>query len=368
MKVVAAALLVLGLVSVASVFSEFQAVKALSLFLCGDSSATALANENVVNNQTSSPTTTFSSVIDNQVSQADEDKSGSHQPSGIRLVMIGDSITRYQYLSLAYYLRHGHWFDPKEKPHLVNQNSFMRKAPKGKGWPRFYNATNQMLAPLEKCDCFRARWPNINAVDGNVMENRYFHDPSRNNSLAYIQAFGNSNSVLHGRLLPEDAFRNISQWKFKHVNSTWKWSYKDWGEALEKLVAPMNATHVQLNAGLWPNDFSTNKPARDSIVKAIDKTGLVGIWRTNTYLTSRELRESSVETDASMVPLFRDKVLNVSWTQKVDTRFYWDDKHFLEPVYRVMNEELLEMVGHQFPLEYQKQSLSSILTDSTITQ
>jgi hypothetical protein len=198
------------------------------------------------------------------------------------------------------------------------------------------------------------------------MENRYLHDPDRNNSLAYIQAFGNTVSVMHGRVLPEDAFRDITAKEFRHVNTTWQWSYKDWGEALEKYVAAMNATHVMMNAGLWPNNFHRNAPARDSIFKALDKTGLVGIWRTNTYLTSHELRPSSATADEAMTGLFGENVLNVSWTRGLQTKYYWDDKHFNEPVYRVMNEQLLEMVGHIFPSEYEKQNLTE-LQESNVT-
>lgn len=99
------------------------------------------------------------------------------RPTGLRLVLMGDSITRYQYLSLAYFLRHGKWFDPKQKPHLVDQNSYIRKARADKGWAYFFRETNRLLSPMEKCDCFRERWPNIKYVDRYVMENRYFHDP-----------------------------------------------------------------------------------------------------------------------------------------------------------------------------------------------
>jgi len=348
MKPLSALLVILALLSAASILSDCQVVKAVV------SRYIASTSTDVIDTNTTSAT------------DSTPPDSNDTRPSGLRLVLIGDSITRYQYLSLAYFLRHGHWFDPEQKPHLVNQNTFMRRASKGQGWIRFFNKTNQLLAPMEQCDCFRARWPNIKAVDGNVMENRYFHDPHRNNSLAYIQAFGNSHSVMHGRVLPKDAFRDIHEKEFIHVNTSWQWSFSDWGEALEKYVAPMNATHVMMNAGLWPNNFDRNRAARDGILQALERTGLVGIWRTNSYLTSRELRPSSASADEAMVGLFGDNVLNVSWTRGLETKYYWDDKHFLEPVYRVMNEQLLEMIGYDFPPEYEKQSLAD-LQDSNVT-
>lgn len=288
------------------------------------------------------------------------------RPTGLRLVLLGDSITRYQYLSLAYFLRHGKWLNPDDKPNLVNQRSFMKRAraQEEDKWRVFLNETNQLLRPMEYCDCFRASWPNVKAVDANVMENRYFHDPIRNNSVAYIQAFGNTASAMHGRVMPQDAFRNIGTREFTHVNSTWQWYYHDWGDAIEHYVAQMNVTHVMMNAGLWPNDF--HEAARESIMNALSKTNLVGIWRTNTYMTSRELRPSSKSADEAMVGMFGDNVLDVSWTRKLQTRFYWDDKHFLEPVYRAMNEELLQLVGYDFPPNYKGQNLTELFESDVI--
>jgi hypothetical protein len=278
------------------------------------------------------------------------------RPTGLRLVLIGDSITRYQYLSLAFFLRHGKWFDPKQKPHLVDQNSYIRKAFKDPGWAYFFRETNRLLSPMEKCDCFRERWPNIKYVDRHVMENRYFHDPERNNTLTYLQAYGNTISVLHGRISPEEALHN--DWtEFAHVNSTWQWQYSDWGDALERYVTRLKATHVMMNAGMWPNDFYKNKQARDSIVRALKKTGLVGIWRGNTYLVSHEMQPSCAMADGAMTNLFGDNVLNVSWSRELQQKYFWDSKHFREPVYRVMNEELLEMVGHTFSADYEKQNV-----------
>jgi hypothetical protein len=139
----------------------------------------------------------------------------------------------------------------------------------------------------------------------------------------------------------------------------------DWGEALEKYVARLAATHVLMNAGYWPHDFDTNKEAHDNIMKALKKTSLVGIWRTNSYLYNQKIRSLAVNADKAMKGLFGNNVLDVSWTYGLDPKYYWDDKHFNEPVYRVMNEELLEMVGHRFPSSYKKQSLEPLLRQPT---
>jgi hypothetical protein len=86
----------------------------------------------------------------------------------------------------------------------------------------------------------------------------------------------------------------------------------------------------------------------------------VGIWRTTTYTNRHKLWGG--KADAVMSNLFGDDhVLDVSWTRQLHRKYYWDIMHFSEPAYRVMNEELLKMVGHQFPSGYQVQNLGELL-------
>lgn len=283
------------------------------------------------------------------------------RPTGLRLVMIGDSVTRYQYLSLAYFLRYGYWVDP----HQVTENLVHEKSFEG-GWEQFYTETTKLLSPLEKCDCYREEWPNKFEVDEHVVENRYFFDPALNNTLVYLQAYGNKRSArLHGRIFPQDAFRDTQLFEYNHRKTDWLWNIKDWGEAIEQYVSRLNATHVLMNAGLWPTDFDRNKDARDSLFQALNKTGLVGIWRTTTFENDHKQYEGGRRTDAVMPRLFgAEHVLDVSWTKQLDEKFYWDRIHFYEPAYRVLNEELLGMIGHEFPRGYEWQDMRELLDTS----
>ena len=44
---------------------------------------------------------------------------------------------------------------------------------------------------------------------------------------------------------------------------------------------------------------------------------------------------------------------DMSWTSKLNPSLYYDQYHFAEPVYRVLNEELLTQLN-KLPAEYKK--------------
>jgi hypothetical protein len=95
--------------------------------------------------------------------------------SGLQVAFVGDSLTRYMYLSLAAYLRRGRWVDEKDVPNILEEKQFV-------GWNHFYNYTNNYFRPYEQCDCFR---PEKEARK--TIENRYFVDPVRDNALYFFQ-------------------------------------------------------------------------------------------------------------------------------------------------------------------------------------
>jgi len=106
----------------------------------------------------------------------------------LHLVLIGDSLTRYMYLSLVNYLENGNWdttFQTQDKSYnIIHEKSF-------ENWTHFYNFTNNIFHKREICDCYR------NSTQFEILstrENRFYQDPSRANYVSYIQKFGNLSS------------------------------------------------------------------------------------------------------------------------------------------------------------------------------
>lgn len=81
------------------------------------------------------------------------------------------------------------------------------------------------------------------------------------------------------------------------------------------------------------------------------------VWRTTTFTKKR--RGFGLEGDTFMCQRLA-KCVNVSFSQRVRQDLYWDNHHFLEPFYRVMNEEMLEQLGY-LPSNYIRMNLSDIL-------
>ena len=272
-------------------------------------------------------------------------------PKGLRLVMVGDSQMRFQYLSLVYFLRHHQFFDPNYRyGHLTNAKSGF------KDWGEFFSITNGWLYPLEHCDCWRS-----DPVHESSVENRYFYDKRNDNMVVYHQAFGH-HAPLRGRWTVDQInhkmLHEAPPKPLRVQNATvddMVCNETHWHNVVRDYIAKYDPkpTHVLLNAGLWKNNFSRDPQERVQLLKALEDSALVGIWKTNTYTNKHEVfRRGTVNDNLFCRDL--QQCLDVSWTQKLDARNYADKNHFWEPINRAMNEDLLTMLGYQFPPYYRK--------------
>ena len=137
--------------------------------------------------------------------------------------------------------------------------------------------------------------------------------------------------------------------------------------------------YVLLNAGLHPHDFHS-PTTRKSVVDALQEQQLYGTWKTTTYTKVHVLQEqqrtgmiaNSVPVDEIMTEqdvqqnekhnvtstsisdtlmceaLFPHVCFNLSWILQLRSpisHYYVDNLHFMEPIYRIMNEEYLQQLA-----------------------
>ena len=305
-------------------------------------------------------------------------------PRNINIAFLGDSVTRYAYISLAYFLRTGGTW-PTPSRHQCT-TAFAKHCPwlpghPGDNWYTYYQMTNALLGgwddddddddeaatpaaapahPVEVCDCFRGRY-----------DARYFYDPRYHNRLSFFMRTGHEKDApFRGRLSSATVWQQMANHSLSGIpwayssgpDHTPLWEHADWAEMIQQELGRMNPKpeYVVMNAGVWENRFHEPE-IRLHVSKALQDIGVKqAFWRTTTFESPRfhtgghqtAIRRKNVITDHSMCRVLGG-CINVSFTARAHRDFFADMVHFHEPVYRLMNEELLAVLG-KLPTGYQR--------------
>jgi hypothetical protein len=292
-------------------------------------------------------------------------------PTNVNIVIIGDSLSRYGYLSLVYFLRWGRWFEPLlEKSNLMDENSFKSLFHQD-AYGEFYFQSSRLLQPYELCDCYKGdHFEEGPAMASYVIENRYYHDPELNNTVTFLHAFGHQ-STIHGRIRADEAY-DTAKWNWhkeekklvQHKFTEPVWSFTGWNDVAERYVSELDPKpeFAVVNAGEWSNNFGPKgeEVSREFALAMEDQHFQKAIWKTTTFRAGgKPMTEDAEATDKYMCDLLPD-CFDISWTKDLRDDLYWDEKHFYEPVYRVINEELLETMGY-LPRGYTKYDKQKLL-------
>jgi hypothetical protein len=112
------------------------------------------------------------------------------------ILMVGDSLLRYQYVSLVHLLSKGEFPDKLDPDGKILQERMFPS------WAEFFTSTNELfnntVSGSEICDCHRDQ---VLRSFAEITENRYFRDRKNNFSITYIQYFGDT-FPLHGNYRP----------------------------------------------------------------------------------------------------------------------------------------------------------------------
>lgn len=279
-------------------------------------------------------------------------------PNG--LVLIGDSLTRYQYLNLVNFLENGSWMtDPTNMMPSENEHTFAG------GWAEFYNVTNRRLNGHEICDCYR----NETFNPAEIIENRYYiHGDVK---VSYLQLFGPGQILMHNTTM-----MNISSCSY----STCVQSFCQPGECftsllpvdnmgsilhpgtLSKMVASVAPSQVFLNAGLWwigdcgVNNFldQSKQTLLDELTKIKESNPNIQVhWKMTTASMSINPTELEFARHLMERKFARNLMKSGGLESYYDTfsltaqivehfpSFFWDVRHFVAPVYKGLNQALI---------------------------
>lgn len=252
----------------------------------------------------------------------------------LHLAMLGDSVTRYQYLSLVNFIENGTWNTTFSRNgrirDIVNEKSFPKN-----GWPEFYNFTNHLFNHKEVCDCHR----NERRRDG-TRKNRYYANPGSNNYVSYLQRFGDSGT--RGMLEPTEIFDMTNNFHLNIHYTDFKWEH-NLTSMIRDYVSKMKPKpqYFVFNAGLVWSKHDLNGKTLPAIREALLDNEIVGIYKvtTRTKLSRDKALAAHEELACQLFPC-----LNLQWTADLSPEDYWDDKHLLGNSYQRINLQLLELL------------------------
>lgn len=314
------------------------------------------------------------------------------EPCNLSIVFMGDSLTRFMYYSLVYYLKNNQWIAPESYPHLVKPADFFGGNEANFDWAPWYNASTKELYPYENCDCHRE--PGSLAVyPGNywTIENRYFHDPIRNNTVVYFQSFGTAFPIRGHWEDPMQAMKahhqDINENEDINNSNTnsippvgpflsridYAWNYT-WPDAIRHQVSKIQPEVLVLNAGKWYHQDFHQQEYFNNFADAINNSNIPRvIWKTSTSDKGGTINPNLPFLDAKMCEQDWLECFDITgWTSKLSEGFYVDNYHFIEPVYRKMNEQLFDYLGIKYqgdeslrpaPLEWETLGIDNKILD-----
>ena len=264
-----------------------------------------------------------------------DDTGPDFRPRNLRLAFLGDSVTRYQYISLVYFLMHGRWLRDDEHPSLLFKKEFPT-------WQHFLNASNFALLEKEECDCYT---PPGKFAMASYAENRYYKDEELGNYITFINKYGRR--PAQGHWLPNQVYepRGVLSYTGPFQNFTWEYN---WTEVIDHHIAKLQPTpdFLVFNAGLHPNEL--NQPwVIEGIKESLRRHNITPIYKTTTYPASnnRNTRFQRGRKDWNICGKSIEHCMNMMWTADITGQeHYVDENHFRPSGNKRMNLQLLDLL------------------------
>lgn len=262
-----------------------------------------------------------------------------------RVLFLGDSVTRYQYLSLAYFLATGTWGNHVE---LVDYHKWSTYAD-------YFKATNSWFSQ-ELCDCFRADF-NISSLR-TASENRYYYGDGA--FVVYIRLLSDaypprghfgfppfvapSSEVCQAGECskPHDWVAPISCYL---VNETCK-------EFWIHVLRPLNITHFFFNQGHWvrtsTRDANWFRHVMQGAKAFISKCGTAYFKTTSTARKDNQRDSKAIITAREYGWKIYDVEILTRGLLKLHDGFPGFDRvHYYPFVYRELNNYLLNLLCNE---------------------
>lgn len=218
---------------------------------------------------------------------------------GKHLVLVGDSLMRYQYLSLVHFLHLGEYppsgvpESKADEPNICMEGDYWRLSDEWKekfgistgGWPAFMIATSQLFEGTERCDCYRDVFPFNTTV-----ENRYFRNSDYNVSVSYFTKLGGAIPDIRGHypLSLEGTMppKFLTETIYKKLGKTpLNWNV-DNEEFVTKILPAVEkdqgkVSHLLWNEGIWMHESDWN-PLMRTVRSFMEERQVRAFFKTTT--------------------------------------------------------------------------------------
>eukprot|EP01084_Bolivina_argentea_P042295 78008_1 len=265
-----------------------------------------------------------------------------HDDDIVHIVMIGDSITRYQYVSLCELIKYG---SDALYPFYEHHHS---------NWKLFYQNSTNYLSEIS-CDCYRVKHEHPCCTHPFVMENRYFR--FRKFHLTYFMWFGDVN-YPYGHWKPSDGYpitQPCNPGELCHIQHSARWSYdRKMNEFIADIVMQLEPkpNFVFMNTGLWDRHNVFPNQELKTLFNFINSTqnncATQFIWSTTTLKNDETIQQSNRD-ELSRISLAKAYGLRIfdlrNISSKIEPKYYYDDMHFKEEVNKMFNRELLSFIN-----------------------
>ena len=289
------------------------------------------------------------------------------------LMLIGDSVSRYMYLTLAMFLSTGEW-ETDETLADGSQGSICHERSFGVGrgkkpamyrahWRTYYSETNRRIRGngSEVCDCYRDRCCGDSASE--MTENRYTYVAG--GRLTFINQMSSPSWHIHGHVTPAAASWEAASASLDCTpgacNATSRWS-EDLSTFVRSTLPKANVTDIVMN---WGHHWSPDMvPARKTdaifagVAAAVRAGGAGAFWRTTTMLRNgkKTMHGAQLAQPEALAAARRHNIgvldflgvtrqLRALVPQQHSAAFYqFDDVHYVCSVNRELNYILLNRI------------------------
>eukprot|EP01039_Chlorochromonas_danica_P002971 gene2972-3239_t len=191
-----------------------------------------------------------------------------------RISFVGDSITRYQYLALAWFLSSGQWSEDSGLPSMTCEKQWGH-------WGRFFHSTNMRLGCHEILDAYRPEGP----FYPDIRENRYFHHFGLNLTIS-MNLYLPGRTIHLGRDIPtsEEFFSRCLG--TSHTNTTIsaqaKYSYATVQKFISDKITPFQPDYFIFNHGFWKPQMVHEPTYLPLLQQILANTTKHAVWKATT--------------------------------------------------------------------------------------